>query len=135
MAQEPTLAPAGDATPRPQRTFGKHRCLACGEVFTATHNRQTKYCPAHSATKHHDKLKVRGRQMVELAQCWRANRGTSDPTKKQIARYAFNELCALADLYNAEDRAAGVGHAATESVRRMWVDGYRPSTDGKRKRK
>lgn len=130
MTTEPEIA-SPEAAQKTALTFGRHKCLFCGEVFTAKHNRQLKFCKPEHKTAFQDQQRIRGRQMVKLAQCWRLGRNTRNPDKKALASWALQEVCALGDLYNAEDAKAGVPDAF-ESVRRMKEDFYRPSVDGKR---
>ena len=78
-------------------------CPQCGEPFEPHHHRQEFCTPAH-ASAFHDIDKVRGKVMTALVQTWRANRHKRGDG---LGKYAFAEMCALADAYNAEDRKTG----------------------------
>lgn len=84
-------------TTRPVRT-----CAECGQEFAAHHGRQ-KYCiPEHKAA-FEQRNRDRGKIMMPLILVWRA--GKKRPSAER--NYAFSQLCAAADVYNQQDRAAG----------------------------
>lgn len=94
------------------------RCPECGEPFRATHGRQAFCSTAHKETFHNRKQK-RGKVVMSLAQVWRAGKNGKGGDN---ARYAFAEMCALLDKWNAEDKAAGRRPDIEVSSRRanMW---------------
>jgi ribosomal protein S27AE len=77
-------------------------CPECGAAFTATHGRQT-FCTTAHKQAFHNLMMTRGKALMPLALVWRSKRKPSTPD----SRYAFQELCKLLDIHNAEDRAAG----------------------------
>lgn len=77
-------------------------CPECGKRFTAHHGRQA-FCEGAHQRAFHDRNSSRGKVALPLLQVWRqGKRGATDDT-----RYALQELSALADQWNAEDKAAG----------------------------
>lgn len=79
-------------------------CPECSAPFKATHGRQA-FCTGAHQRAFHDRDRVRGLALVPLLQAWRAARGRGKAS--EIGKYAFAQLCALTDIYNAEDKAAG----------------------------
>lgn len=75
---------------------------ACGECGQPCPSPKARFCtPAHRFA-FHNRMKARGQSLAPLVMAWRMGRGSGG-----AAKYAFTELCALADRWNAEDRAAG----------------------------
>lgn len=62
------------------------------------------FCSTAHKTAWHNRAGGRGRNAVPLMQAWRGGRGRKGD---EMASWAYGELCALADLYNEEDRRAG----------------------------
>lgn len=96
----------GEQTAPKARTYGRATCPECGERFTRSHHRQGFCTPAHKQA-FHARTQARGQTITTLVQAWRAARSTRDPLAKKAGKVAFSDLCALADRWNAEDRAAG----------------------------
>lgn len=77
-------------------------CPNCGAGFTPGRRSQT-FCKATCRTAFYDVQAIRGKVALPFLQTWRrGKRGASD-----ASTYAFAQLCALADKWNAEDAAAG----------------------------
>lgn len=82
----------------------RHACPECAEQFIGS--RDAVFCsPAHKNT-HGNRSMKRGRIMVPLVLAWRAGKSGSEKTKGS-SKWAFSELCRLADRWNKEDRDAG----------------------------
>lgn len=80
----------------------KRLCPECGKPFTATHGRQVFCCTEHQE-RFHTVMKVRGKVALPFMLVWRTGkRGSTADTS-----YAFGQMAALADQWNAEDKAAG----------------------------
>lgn len=109
---------APSAAPQPaKRRVYRHTCPECAAAFTGAQD--ARFCtPAHKDAFWNREAK-RGKVLTPLFRAWRGGRGASD-----VARYAFSEICSLADIWNAEDRAAGRMSAA-EFVRPKMTDGWR----------
>lgn len=88
-------------TPPTLKSWGRRVCPECGETFTATHHAQG-FCTTDHQQAFHNLMAKRGKVMTSLVLSWRRGRGSSD-----VAKYAFEQMSALADIYNAEDVAAG----------------------------
>lgn len=110
------------------KTFGKHVCQFCGMTFVATHNRQTTFCAIAHKKASNDLDKIRGRVLVKLVQTMRMGKKSKDPAIKAAVAYAFQEVSALGDRYNREDREAG-RPSAVGITRIMMATGRRPSVD------
>lgn len=79
------------------------RCPECGVPPGHTSNGRPKvFCSLTCKRAFHNRNYQRGFASAGLIQAWRASRGKSD-----VARWAYREMAALADLWNREDRAAG----------------------------
>lgn len=79
------------------------RCPNCGENVPRKKRGQARiYCGSKCRDAFHKRMRDRGRAMAPFVLCWRAGRGS-----KGNAKSAFQELCRIADAYNAEDREAG----------------------------
>lgn len=78
-------------------------CPECGVAFKATHGRQAFCLPQHKETFHNRQSK-RGKVAISLVQVWRAGKNRKGG---EDATFAFREVCALADRWNQEDKAAG----------------------------
>ena len=77
-------------------------CPECGETFTATHGKQVFCCSEHKESFHHT-MKMRGKVAIPFMLSWRSGkRGRTEDNA-----YALGELSALADKWNAEDKARG----------------------------
>lgn len=108
-------------------TARKLRCPECGVSFSPKHHRQ-RFCNDTEKQAFNDRERVRGRVTGKLIQAWRLGRNTKNPEKKAIARFALSEICALGDIFNQEDAAAG-RLGALEYVNWMKVSGHSPSAD------
>lgn len=60
------------------------------------------FCSLTCKRAFHNRNYQRGFMSAGLLQAWRASRG-----KSLVAKWAYREMAALADLWNAEDRTAG----------------------------
>lgn len=78
-------------------------CPECGEAFDRKHGNQDFCSPAHRQAFHHRNA-ARGQVIIPFLQVMRRGKKRGDDPN---ASYAFAELCALADVWNAQDRAAG----------------------------
>ena len=77
-------------------------CPECGAGFIAHHGRQAFCSSAHKAA-FEARNASRGKIVLPLLQVFRkGKRGRSEATA-----YAFSQICALADLWNEQDRLAG----------------------------
>jgi hypothetical protein len=82
--------------------YGRRRCPECGEAFTARNPAQGFCCTDHQKRFHMIEAQ-RGKIATPLLQVWRKGKnGRSEDTA-----YALSQLSALADKWNAQDRAAG----------------------------
>ena len=61
---------------------------------------------------------ARGSTIIVMAQAWRINRGSGS-----VSKAALQELCAILDRYNAEDREAGRPRADVHAAK-MLNSGY-----------
>lgn len=109
------------AKPRKVSTFGRRSCPECGETFTARHHAARFCSPAHQR-QFHNRSMGRGKVAMPYLMAWRgtkslkattaASRGSAvDKVKRErdraMGKFAFGNLCALADQFNREDREAG----------------------------
>lgn len=77
-------------------------CPNCGASFISSRRSQT-FCSPGCRTAFYDVQAIRGKVALPFLQTWRrGKRGTNE-----ASTYAFAQLCALADKWNAEDAAAG----------------------------
>lgn len=106
-----TLAIAHEEAPRALAPRKSRRCAECGSEFIPNRGQQQFCEPAHK-TAFQNRMAVEGRSIVALAKAWRAGRNVkgSSPealAKKAVASQALSEMCAILDLYMAEDAAEG----------------------------
>lgn len=94
-------------------TNAERTCPECGAAFTAHHGRQV-FCTAAHKAAFDARNKARGMLAVPLIQTWRKGRHRRNPD----GVFAFGELCALGDAWNAEDAAAGRQPAIVTAGRR-----------------
>jgi len=87
--------------PKKARRRFKRTCCECGVEFLAN-DVQGRFCDKKHKDAWKNRSLKRGAIMVPLVLAWRAGRGS-----KEEAKWAYKELCKLADQWNAEDRAAG----------------------------
>lgn len=99
--QVTTETTAVDAPVRAKRLVYRRTCQECGTVFRHWHA-DANFCQKGHGTAFHNRSKKRGAVAIPVLLTWRGKRGSGD-----LAKYAFAELCSLADLWNAEDRKAG----------------------------
>jgi hypothetical protein len=93
--------------------FGRYKrtCPECSERFT-TDGKDRAFCTdAHKAAFHNRASKI-GRGLVPLAQAWRAGRNAKGASPEAVAlrktaMAAFNQMCALLDHANGDDRKEG----------------------------
>lgn len=113
-------APEGHNRPRKARPMKKHTCPECGVEFRAV--REAKFCSDAHKNAYHNRNMKRGKVAMPLLQAWRGTRGSK--ANKEVGTYSFAELCALADLWNAEDRDAGRA-PAWEMVKPKMQEGWK----------
>lgn len=78
----------------------RHICPECNAPFTGSI--VATFCtPKHKQAFHGRSMK-RGQVMMPLVIAWRSGRG-----QKEVSRWAYGEMCRLADLWASEDREAG----------------------------
>lgn len=77
-------------------------CPNCGKPFTGSRASQV-FCGAPCRVDFYDVQAVRGKLSTPFLQTWRRGKHGSSGA----STYAFAQLCALADKWNAEDREAG----------------------------
>lgn len=93
-------------------------CPECGARFQPTNGRQ-RFC----TSAHKQAFEVlngqRGRLAMSLVQVWRQGKNG----KTEDTAYAFAQLCALADEWNKQDKAAGRNPAlvVAEKRRQGWA--------------
>lgn len=102
----PVSHPTPEAAPQPRkrRPAPKYRraCPECAKAFLGP--RDAKFCTPECKTSFHNRMKARGQAAIPLLLAWRGGKSRrGDPS----AAYAFAQLCALADIWNAQDRTAG----------------------------
>lgn len=98
-------------------TMKPRKCAECAETFTPgrPQDEYALFCSRPCKVNNENRKSKRGRAgLTELVLAWRAGRGSTPE-----AKFAFAQLCAMADLYNAEDHAAGRAPAARSVRRRM----------------
>ena len=78
----------------------RKQCPECSAYFDGT-GRSVFCSPSHKQA-FHNRNQARGQVMMPLVLGWRAGRG-----QKLSAKAALRELARLADMWNAEDKAAG----------------------------
>jgi len=94
-----TKATKTDARGRVQPLF-KLVCKECNTTFSG--NARAVFCTPGHKRAFHQRNQKRGQVMMPLLLAWRGGRG-----QKETSKWAYGEMCRLADLWNAEDRAAG----------------------------
>ncbi len=77
-----------------------HTCPECGERFKGAYDQR--FCTTKHRHAFHNRSGKRGVVMMPLMLAWRRGRGSGD-----TAKWAYGEMCRLADIWNAEDKAAG----------------------------
>ena len=98
---ETTVAAASSEAKRERKLPYRRTCQECGTVFRHWHA-DANFCTRAHGTAFHNRSAKRGKVLIPILLSWRGKRGSGD-----LAKYAFGELCAAADLWNAEDRKAG----------------------------
>lgn len=79
------------------------KCPECLAPAGVTSNGRAKvFCSPKHKRDFHNRMYQRGFMSAGLLQAWRASRG-----KSLVAKWAYREMAALGDLWNAEDRTAG----------------------------
>jgi hypothetical protein len=75
-------------------------CPECGGAVVRRSARgpMPTFCSAECKKERGNRRLVRGSAVIELLQAWRVDRGTGE-----IAQAAFQQLCQIADQFNAED--------------------------------
>lgn len=111
-----TLTPAKGHN-RPPRSYGRHVCPECGEVFTAFSARAQFCTPAHSKA-YSNRLLAEGQRIIGLAKAWRAARSIKDPALRQAGKDAFSQMCRELDALTALDLDAGRLHPTKLYLRR-----------------
>lgn len=87
-------------------------CPNCGANFTGSRTSQT-FCTRKCREAFHDLQAIRGKVAMPFLLVWRGGKqGASE-----ASTYAFAQLCALADRWRAEDRAAGRDPAGVVTVK------------------
>jgi hypothetical protein len=94
----PVSAEPGKAA---RKAVYRRTCLECGAGFKSWHP-DAAFCSREHGTAFHNRSAKRGKVATPFLLAWRGKRGSGD-----VAKYAFQELCRMADLWNAEDREAG----------------------------
>lgn len=100
-----------ETTPRKTspRPMFKRTCAECAAEFKG--ERTARFCSSAHRTAYHNRSMKRGKVAMPLMLAWRTgknhtkNRGNVG--QRDVAAWAFGQLCALADVWNDEDRAAG----------------------------
>ena len=102
MTTPTTTEPQAVTAPvRGKRLAYRRVCQECGATFRHWHA-DANFCTRAHGTAFHNRSAKRGKVVLPILLGWRGKRGSGD-----MAKYAFQELCGLADGWNAEDRAAG----------------------------
>lgn len=81
-------------------------CAYCGQPIEGGRADKLFCKPACKIASHNLDIK-RGQELLAYAQVWRGGKNARSPEAKELARYAFAEMCHLIDRYNGEDRRAG----------------------------
>lgn len=90
------------------KTKASHTCPECLASFAG--DVTAVFCtPAHKQAFHNRAMK-RGKVLVPMLLAWRA---AKSKRKDPVGAWAFGEICWMADMWNAEDRAAGRMAAGT----------------------
>jgi hypothetical protein len=112
----PSAAVLADAGKPKRKSRGKrfHKvCPECACAFIGP--RDQRFCTDAHKTAFHNLMKKRGGVAVPLMLAWRLGKSKAS----EESRYALAQLSALADLWNAEDKAAGRMSAATYIKHKM----------------
>jgi hypothetical protein len=96
----PTSATAPVARAKAVKPQKMHTCPECGERFSGSFD--AKFCSVKHKQAFHNRSAKRGVVMIPLIMAWRGGRGGTEQ-----AKWAYSELCRLADFWKAEDKAAG----------------------------
>ena len=96
-------------------------CPECGAQFEPSHHLQ-KFCTADHRVAFARKTADRGELLTALAQTWRKGRHARGDAKA-VPAWAFTQLCALLDAWNAEDAACGrdTSIAVQDRMRAGWA--------------
>lgn len=102
----PIAAESGgvSAKAKTPRTFGKRVCPECAAVFVAKHHAAMFCQPAHQRAFHARNM-ARGKVAVPYVAAWRTSR--NNRKDRVVGKFAFGQLCRMADQWAAEDRDAG----------------------------
>lgn len=112
-----TLQASETVAPSPARKTYARKCPECATAFAGS--RDARFCTTACKDTFWNREGKRGKVLTPLFRAWRGGRGSND-----VARYAFSEICSLADIWNAEDRAAGRMSAA-DFIRPKMTEGWR----------
>lgn len=77
-------------------------CPNCGATFKGSRRSQV-FCGATCRTDFYDLQAIRGKVALPFLLTWRSGKRRTSGASS----YAMTQLCALADAWNAEDKAAG----------------------------
>lgn len=83
-----------------QKPQAIHTCPECAVRFKGSFD--ARFCSTKHKQAFHNRSAKRGVVMIPLLMAWRGGRGRSAE-----AKWAYGEMCKLADLWKAEDKAAG----------------------------
>ena len=84
--------------------YGRRQCPECAEFFALRSYQQAYCCEAHTRA-YQNRLLSEGRAVVTFAKAWRVCRNRKED--KALGARCLNEMVAILDKHNADDRAAG----------------------------
>lgn len=102
-----------------KRPLFKRTCAECGEAFKGP--RDARFCTTAHRNAYHNRAMKRGKVAMPLVLAWRNGKNKSG---REVGSWAFRELCAAADMWNAEDRKAG-RMMAWDFVRPKMAEGWK----------
>lgn len=120
---EATPAPAKTAKPTIAQRARERVCPNCGGevVRSSVRGPMPTFCDAKGKgvckKEHSNRAIVEGRAVIAFIKAWRIDRAQGE-----IAQKSFEQICRIADQYNAEDREAGRPRADLYAAK-MLADG------------
>lgn len=119
-AESATSGPV-QAKARKVSSFGRRTCPECAEVFTARHHAAVFCTPAHQRA-FHGRSMARGKVAVPFVAAWRSSRNAK--VNRVVGKFAFAEICRLADAWNREDAEADRPSMVQYVRGRMYASDY-----------
>lgn len=107
--------------------FKHPACAECAQPFVGP--REAQFCAPKCKDTFWNRMGRRGKVAMPLALAWREGKGRRGD---EASAFAFRQLCAMLDDWNAEDRKAG--RSAAKVARRKMDTGWTAADQNARER-